>query len=230
MWIKSILDNKIQGSFSTNRYESALVFNRSLAKRMFDYLLTIPMLIFLFPLSLLIAALIKLDSRGPIFYSQERVGLNDELFMVHKFRTMVDNADESLHKNQIRSYAAGHLDAVQGVKLKEDPRITRLGKFLRLSSLDELPQLINVVKGEMSLVGPRPVPVYEADLYNLWQSERMSTLPGITGLWQVSGRSEVSFEEQLRMDIRYIRNQSIELNFMILFATIPVVFSRRGAG
>jgi lipopolysaccharide/colanic/teichoic acid biosynthesis glycosyltransferase len=182
------------------------------------------------PFLLLIAVLIKLDSPGPVIFSQKRVGQNDRIFNMYKFRTMHQNSDDEIHKIQIRSYANGTLDVAEGVKLKEDPRITRVGRFLRMLSLDELPQLFNVIRGEMSLVGPRPVPVYEANFYKLWQSERLSTLPGITGLWQVSGRSEVSFDEQLRMDIRYIRNQSLWLNIMILLATIPAVFSRRGAG
>lgn len=230
MWIKSYLDKRVLKSFSTDRYELALAFNTSLTKRILDYLLAIPALIVLSPLFAIIALLIKLDSRGPVIYSQERVGLNDVIFRCHKFRTMVQNADEGLHIDQIQSYAAGSLDESESIKLKDDPRVTRVGKLLRLTSLDELPQLFNVLTGEMSLVGPRPVPVYEADLYHLWQSERMSALPGITGLWQVSGRSEVSFDEMLRMDIRYIRNQSFELNLMIMLATIPAVISRRGAG
>jgi lipopolysaccharide/colanic/teichoic acid biosynthesis glycosyltransferase len=225
-----MLDDRIRKSFSPGRYQAALAFNVSLTKRLLDYVLSIPALIILSPLYLLIAVLIKLDSRGPVIYSQDRVGYNDVIFKCHKFRTMYNKADEGLHRNQIHSFAKGNLDESEGVKLKDDPRVTRIGKLLRLSSLDELPQLFNVLRGEMSLVGPRPVPVYEADLYNLWQSERMSTLPGITGLWQVSGRSEVSFDEMLRMDIRYIRNQSLELNMMIIFATIPAVVSRRGAG
>ena len=122
------------------------------------------------------------------------------------------------------------LNPQEGYKLKNDPRITKVGKFLRDSSLDELPQLINILRGEMSLVGPRPVPIYEADLYDLWQSERVSTLPGITGMWQVCGRSAVSFEEQIRLDIHYVRNQSIGLNIKILLITFLAVFNKRGAG
>ncbi len=165
-----------------NRYQTALEFNKSLSKRIFDYLLVIPLLIINFPIFILVAVLIRLETRGPVLFSQERVGLNGHIIKVHKFRTMYHNADQEIHIKQIRAYANGNLNESEGVKLKEDLRITRVGKYLRLLSIDELPQLINVVKNEMSLVGPRPVPVYEAKLYKLWQSERLSTLPGITGL------------------------------------------------
>jgi lipopolysaccharide/colanic/teichoic acid biosynthesis glycosyltransferase len=143
---------------------------------------------------------------------------------------MYKDADPSLHQEHIKAYAEGMLDETKGIKLKDDPRITRVGRFLRETSLDELPQTFNVLKGEMSLVGPRPVVVYEADLYDLWHSERFNVLPGITGLWQVTGRSTVSFDEQLRLDIRYIRNQSLLLDIQILLKTISAVLSKRGAG
>jgi len=158
------------------------------------------------------------------------VGQDGRIFDVIKFRTMVDNAGEERHQKRIQAYAKDELDISSGIKLRDDPRITRVGRFLRDTSLDELPQLINVLRGEMSLVGPRPVPVYEADLYKLWHSERMGTLPGITGLWQVYGRSSVSFDQQLRMDIQYIRNQSLGLNIIIILHTFPVFLNRKGAG
>jgi exopolysaccharide biosynthesis polyprenyl glycosylphosphotransferase len=199
-------------------------------KRAFDYCLTIPGLILISPLLLLIAIAIKLNSSGPVIFRQKRVGLGGRIFEAYKFRTMYKDADPSLHQEHIKAYAEGMLDETKGIKLKDDPRITRVGRFLRETSLDELPQTFNVLKGEMSLVGPRPVVVYEADLYDLWHSERFNVLPGITGLWQVTGRSTVTFDEQLRLDIRYIRNQSLLLDIQILLKTISAVLSKRGAG
>lgn len=201
-----------------------------LVKRIFDLLLTVPGLIILSPFLIILAIIIKLDSPGPVIYKQKRIGLNGRPFMCYKFRSMNYNADESLHRKHIIDFAEGRLDETQGVKLKDDPRITRVGRFIRRNSIDELAQLFNVLKGEMSLVGPRPVIPYEADLYDLWQSERFSVLPGITGLWQVAGRSYVSFDEMLRMDIRYIRNQSLWFDILILLKTFPAILSKRGAG
>ena len=205
-------------------------FNRSWEKRAFDLLLTIPGTILITPILAVVAIAIRLDSPGPAIYKQKRVGLDGKIFEIIKFRSMYINADENLHIKQIEAYANGDLDGEGTYKLKVDPRITRVGKFIRKTSIDELPQIFNVLRGEMSLVGPRPVPIYEADQYNLWHSERLTTLPGITGLWQVSERSSASFDNQLRLDIRYIRNQSLKLNCQILLNTIPAVLSKKGAG
>jgi lipopolysaccharide/colanic/teichoic acid biosynthesis glycosyltransferase len=210
-------------------YAYSLSYNRSWLKRVFSYVLTIPGLIIISSLLLLIALAIKLDSPGPVLFRHKRVGLDGKIFDIYKFRSMYHNADQVIHIAQIRAYAEGKLNEAEGVKLKDDPRITKVGRILRSTSLDELPQLFNVLKGDMVLVGPRPVPVYEVELYKLWHSERLSTLPGITGLWQISGRSYVSFDEQLRLDIRYIRTQSIWLDIKILLNTVPIVISRRGA-
>ena len=210
--------------------ESARAFNHSIVKRIFDLFITIPGLIILCPIFLVIGIAIKLDSRGPMIYKQKRVGMNGRIFEVIKFRTMLNKADDTIHRKRIQEYTEGKINATEGVKLTHDPRVTRVGRFLRNTSIDELPQLFNVLSGDMSIVGPRPVPIYEAEKYKLWQSERLSTLPGITGLWQISGRSTVSFDEQLRLDIRYIRHQSLWLNIVIILNTIPAVISRRGAG
>lgn len=209
---------------------AARQFNRSWQKRFFDLALTIPGLIVISPLLFLTALAIRLDSPGPAIYKQRRVGLDGEIFEIYKFRSMYTNTSEDLHIQQIQAYANGELDGSDSYKLKADPRITRVGNFIRKTSIDELPQLWNVLKGEMSLVGPRPVPVYEADQYHLWHSERLTTLPGITGLWQVSERSSATFDNQLRLDIRYIRNQSLKLNILILLQTLPAVLSKKGAG
>lgn len=201
-----------------------------IVKRIIDYCLTIPATVLLAPLLLAIAVSIKLDSPGPVLFRQKRVGLVGRVFEMYKFRTMAHGADQSAHQAHIQAYAEGRLDEHEGVKMKEDPRVTRVGRILRKTSLDELPQLFNVLLGQMSLVGPRPVPIYEADLYNLWHSERLSVLPGMTGLWQVTARSHVSYDEQARLDIRYIHNYSLWLDVQILLKTIPAVISKRGAG
>lgn len=205
-------------------------FNRSWKKRAFDLLLTVPGTIIISPLLLATAIAIRLDSPGPAIYRQKRVGIDGKIFDIYKFRSMRNDSDEDLHIKQILAYTKGDLEGSDSYKLKDDPRVTRVGKFIRKTSIDELPQLFNVLKGDMSLIGPRPVPVYEADQYNLWHSERLTTPPGITGLWQISERSSASFDSQLRLDIRYIRNQSLKLNFQILLETMPAVISKKGAG
>jgi len=210
--------------------ESAFAYNRSLLKRALDLILTIPGTIVISPLLLIVALLIRLDSKGAVIFRQKRVGLDGRLFDMYKFRSMYENTNDAIHMAQIQAYAEGKLDEAAGVKIKDDPRVTKIRKFIRTPRKDELPQIINVLKGEMSLVGPRPVPVYEAEKYKLWHSERLRVLPGMTGLWQVSGRSFVSFDEQLRLDIRYIRHQSFWLDIKIIIYTLPAVLSKRGAG
>ncbi|MEW5961321.1 MAG: sugar transferase, partial [Chloroflexota bacterium] len=209
-----------------------------------DVVLATILLILLAPLLLIIAILIKLDSPGPIFFTQERVGARRKSyngriiweiqnFEVYKFRSMVHNADPAIHRAYIKAFIEGIVEqsAENGgkYKLTNDPRVTRLGGLLRKTSLDELPQLINVLKGEMSLVGPRPVPTYEVAEYQEWHHERLAALPGITGFWQVYGRCQVSFEQMIEMDVEYIRNQSLWLDLNILWRTIPAVLSGRGA-
>jgi lipopolysaccharide/colanic/teichoic acid biosynthesis glycosyltransferase len=209
-----------------------------------DLVLAISLLIILLPLMLLIAILIKLDTPGPIFFVQERVGARRRQrdgqtsweihsFPFYKFRSMVQDADQSLHQAYIRVWVEGRASAstASGAKFKlaNDPRVTRVGKLLRKTSLDELPQLVNVLKGEMSLVGPRPVPTYEVAQYHARHYRRLAALPGITGLWQVKGRCQVSFEEMVDMDIEYIHDQSLWMDIKILALTIPAVVSGRGA-
>ena len=221
--------------------ESVLYFA---CKRCMDVTLAAAMLIVLFPLLLLIAVLIKLDAPGPVIFAQERVGArrrsNDgrttwenRPFRVYKFRTMVHNADPSIHEAYTKAFVRGLVGAPDGpgakFKLTNDPRVTRVGRILRSTSLDELPQLVNVLKGEMSLVGPRPVPTYEVAEYQPWHRERLAALPGITGVWQVSARCQVSFEGMIRMDIAYVRSRSLWLDLRILLLTVPAVLSGRGA-
>jgi len=212
-------------------------------KRVIDVLLSASLAIVLLPLMVVIAILIKLDSPGPVLFIHHRVGVKRRTegdrvvwvlrsFAFYKFRSMVTNADQSRHECYVRDFREGRIDGSgngSGFKLNNDSRVTRLGRILRRTSLDELPQLINVLKGDMSLVGPRPVPLYEAALYADRHYERLTALPGMTGLWQTKGRCQVPFEEMLRMDIEYARRSCFWLDAKILFLTIPAVLSGRGA-
>ncbi len=225
----------------SDRPENNLYFA---AKRGVDVILAGLLLILLSPLILVIAILISLDSAGPIFFTQERVGARRQSmgrqaiwmirnFTMYKFRSMVQNADSSVHEAYIKDFVEGRAQATPEnggkFKLTNDPRVTPLGRLLRKFSLDELPQLINVLKGDMSLVGPRPVPPYEVACYGNGHHKRLAALPGITGFWQVKGRGRVTFEEMIRMDIQYVENASLWLDLKVLFLTIPAVLSRRGA-
>jgi exopolysaccharide biosynthesis polyprenyl glycosylphosphotransferase len=176
------------------------------------------------PVLCLIALAIKLDSPGPVFYRQRRVGKDGRFFRMLKFRSMVPDAERRLDTLRHHNEATGPL-----FKIREDPRVTRVGKVLRRWSLDELPQLLNVLRGEMSLVGPRPPLPSEVEAYEDWQLGRLRAVPGLTGLWQVSGRSEVPFHDMVRLDLHYIRNWSLGLDFEILLRTIPAVLTNRGA-
>jgi len=178
----------------------------------------------LLPLWAVVMALIKLDSPGPVFYRQDRIGKGGRPFQIFKFRSMVVGADEMLPELAEFNEMAGPI-----FKIREDPRVTRVGKWLRRFSLDELPQLINVVIGDMSLVGPRPPLPNEARQYEHWQTKRLTVPQGITGLWQVSGRNLLTFEEMVRLDIYYIENWSLWLDLKILLKTFPVVLLMRGA-
>ncbi|MFQ5343439.1 MAG: sugar transferase [Anaerolineae bacterium] len=214
-----------------------------LAKRLLDVVVSAALLVILAPLFLLIALCIKLDSPGSIIFSQKRVGRwnrNGEqppVFTFHKFRSMYENADSSIHQRYVASFINGNKRFVaecqqnQAVyKLERDPRITRFGRFLRKTSLDELPQLVNALKGDMSLIGPRPALPYEVAQYKPWHFRRLESKPGITGLWQVEARSTVPFNEMVNMDIQYIEHQSLWFDLKILLQTVPTVLSGRGAG
>jgi exopolysaccharide biosynthesis polyprenyl glycosylphosphotransferase len=203
-------------------------------KRAFDSMIAAIAITFLLPLWLLIALLIKLDSRGPVFYAQERVGMDGRLFLLYKFRTMKAGADPELHREYQRAFIAGRAEANLGddqqptYKLLSDPRITRVGKLLRRTSLDEVPQLLNVLIGEMSVVGPRPPIPYEVEAYELWHRKRLDMKPGVTGLWQVSGRNRLPFEEMVRLDLFYIENWSLLLDLKIILRTGFVMIGREG--
>jgi exopolysaccharide biosynthesis polyprenyl glycosylphosphotransferase len=192
--------------------------------RVVDFVVAIILMIIGFPLWLCIAIAVRLNSPGEVVYKQTRIGWNGRPFKVYKFRSMYKNADQVLTALMTKNEAEGPL-----FKMRADPRITPIGKFLRRTSLDEFPQLINVVKGDMSLVGPRPPLPNEVAQYQEWQKGRLAIKPGLTGLWQVRGRSDISFDEGVLMDLYYIENWSLHLYFLILLRTIPAVLFSRGA-
>jgi exopolysaccharide biosynthesis polyprenyl glycosylphosphotransferase len=189
-----------------------------------DIFLTIPALILFGPILLLIGLVIKIETPGPVIHRRKVMGMHGRQFDAFKFRTMHENGDEILD-----SYPDLRQELSRNFKLREDPRVTRIGQFLRKTSLDELPQLINVLRREMSLVGPRIITQDEVEKYEKWDLNLMTVRPGLTGLWQVSGRSDVTYEERVRLDMHYIRNWSIWLDIQLLFQTIPAVLRRRGA-
>lgn len=179
------------------------------------------------PLLVVVAIAIKVDSPGPVLFRQTRVGRHQRLFTVTKFRTMQHGADHELHRDHMLKLIQGNVPAP---KIATDPRVTRLGRLLRRASIDELPQLWDVLRGRMSLVGPRPPIPYEVSAYPPHWLGRFVVKPGITGLWQVSGRSQVSLDEMVRLDVEYARRRSLWLNVWILLRTVPAVLSARGAG
>jgi lipopolysaccharide/colanic/teichoic acid biosynthesis glycosyltransferase len=209
-----------------------------LAKRLFDLVLAAMLLALLAPLMALIAFAIVLDTRGPALFVQKRVRGNqslrdgrpeDQVFNFFKFRTMAHQADPAIHQEYMRRLIHG--DAEKGnnlYKIENDPRVTRVGRFLRKTSLDELPQLINILRGEMTFVGPRPAIPYEVTHYKPHYLERLTVTQGLTGLWQVMGRNELSFEEMVALDVQYARSRSFLGDIKILLATIPAVLMGRG--
>jgi len=205
-----------------------------LLKRSFDIVISALSIALLFPMWLLIALLIKLDSKGPVFYTQERVGMDGRLFLVFKFRTMKAGADSKSHREYQKAFIEGRAEANLAAdgkptyKLFADPRITRVGKALRRTSLDEVPQLLNVLMGDMSIVGPRPPIPYEVEAYELWHRKRLDMKPGLTGLWQVSGRNRLPFEEMVRLDLFYIENWSLLLDLKIILRTGLVMIGGEG--
>jgi lipopolysaccharide/colanic/teichoic acid biosynthesis glycosyltransferase len=232
--------------FEGSQYKDRSVYHYT--KRFLDVVIASLALFFLSPFIGLLALLVKLDSEGPVIFKQTRVGASwrrkgrgicwDQTnFECFKLRTMFHDSDQALHKDFIRAYVNNDfqgMEAVQGCKIStcklvDDPRVTRIGRILRKTSLDELPQLVNIMRGEMSLVGPRPDVPYAVEQYKSWHLERLAALPGLTGLWQIKGRGNVSFDGMVRMDIEYINNQSTLLDLKILLLTVPAVLSRRGA-
>jgi lipopolysaccharide/colanic/teichoic acid biosynthesis glycosyltransferase len=233
----------LDGSTGADPVQATVRLRYWRAKDVLDVTIAAVLLVVLSPVLAAVAIAIKLDSRGPVLFVQERTGVRrrriggrlewePSTFRFLKFRSMVHNADPSLHEAHIMEYVAGG-GATDGArarfKVADDPRITRVGRVTRRLSLDELPQLLNVLKREMSMVGPRPVPPYEAAHYLTRYPERFAALPGITGLWQVRGRCDLSSDEMAELDVEYVENQSLLLDAKILFQTIPAVITGRGA-
>ena len=209
--------------------ESRVLMSRS--KRLLDIIATTALLLVSAPIALLIAIAVKLDSPGPVLLRQERCGVRGRRFECLKFRSMYHGADEGPHRTYVRQLMTNAAPETGGdgvFKLVNDGRVTRVGRFLRGTSLDELPQLWNVLRGEMSLVGPRPPLPYEVELYDERQQGRLVCRPGLTGLWQVSGRNQVSYRDMVEIDLDYIRNWSIGLDVRILLRTLPVVLFNSG--
>jgi exopolysaccharide biosynthesis polyprenyl glycosylphosphotransferase len=193
-------------------------------KRTFDFVGACLLLLLLSPLLLAISVAVFLSSRGPIIYRSVRPGIGGESFSCFKFRTMRNDADQLQADLESANEASGAL-----FKIRDDPRMTRVGRLLRRYSLDELPQLFNVLRGQMSLVGPRPLPQRDFEMLEDWHKKRYLVLPGITGLWQVSGRSDLDFDDLVRLDFLYLERWSVALDLSILLKTIPAVLKRRGA-
>jgi exopolysaccharide biosynthesis polyprenyl glycosylphosphotransferase len=194
-------------------------------KRTLDLAISSLLLLLLLPLLVAAAIAIKLTSKGPVLFLQERIGMNKRRFKIYKFRTMIPNAEQVIHTLEGQNEATGPV-----FKIKNDPRITPIGKFLRRSSIDELPQLLNVLKGDMSLVGPRPLPVRDYEGFSEdWQRRRFSVKPGITCLWQVNGRSGISFDQWMLLDLQYLDEWSLWLDLKILAKTVPAVLKGAGA-
>lgn len=212
-WVPLVEVNKVRLTGSEQALKTAL-----------DFGLSIPLLVLLSPLLLMILIAIKLDSPGPVIHRRRVLGVNGKEFDAFKFRTMVVNGDAVLEK-----YPEKKEELAKYHKIKDDPRITRVGRILRKTSLDELPQLFNVLRNEMSLVGPRMITAPELEEYKKWGINLLTVKPGITGKWQVSGRSDVSYQERVRFDMYYIRNWNIWMDIQLIIQTIPAVLSKRGA-
>jgi lipopolysaccharide/colanic/teichoic acid biosynthesis glycosyltransferase len=193
-------------------------------KRSFDVVTSVLVLVLGLPLWTLIALAVKLSSKGPVLYVDRRIGVGEREFPMLKFRTMVSGAADLQPGLEEQNEASGAL-----FKMRDDPRVTRVGRILRRLSLDEIPQIVNVLRGEMSLVGPRPLPLRDYRLLEDWHRARYAVLPGMTGLWQISGRSGLTFDDLVRLDFTYLENWSIWLDITIIAKTIPAVLTRRGA-
>jgi len=193
-------------------------------KRTMDFLCSLTGLIILTPIFIIVGLLIKLESKGPIIFAQERIGKNGEVFKMYKFRSMVINAEELKEKLHCKNEMSGPM-----FKMKDDPRVTRVGRFIRKTSIDELPQLFNVLKGEMSLVGPRPSLPKEVAKFDNWMMGRLAVKPGLTCYWQVSGRNDIDFEDWMKLDLRYVENRCILVDIKLIFKTFFVLFGDKHA-
>lgn len=194
-------------------------------KRITDVIGALCGILLLSPVMMVVAIWIKLDSKGPVFFGHKRLGMNGEFIKVYKFRTMLPNAEELLKKLTPKQ----EIEFEKSFKLENDPRITKLGQFLRKSSIDELPQLLNILKGNMSIVGPRPIVEKEIDNYGIYGDKLLSVKPGLTGNWQASGRSDTTYDERVQLDMNYIDYRSVWVDLKIIFKTFGVVISKQGA-
>jgi len=219
-----MLEPKVEySSLSINVKEEKIVYK--ILKRTVDIIGPLLGLILLSPIFLILSIVVKADSPGPIFFAHKRLGYNGNLIKIYKFRTMVINAEELLNNlspEQKEEFA-------KNFKLENDPRITKVGNFLRKSSLDELPQLLNILKGELSIVGPRPIVEKELKNYGIYGEKLLSVKPGLTGNWQANGRSDTTYEERVEMDMQYIDNRSIFMDIKIIFKTFSAVIKKQGA-
>lgn len=193
-------------------------------KRIIDIVASFTGLILLSPLILIVSMLIKLESKGEVIFKQKRVGLNGKEFYMYKFRSMVINAEELKEQLESQNEMSGPM-----FKIKDDPRITKVGKFIRKTSIDELPQLINVIKGDMSLVGPRPSLPKEVEKFEQWMMERLEVKPGLTCIWQISGRNNIDFEDWMKLDIKYVRERSFKLDMKLILKTVLVLLGDKNA-
>lgn len=204
-----------------------------LGKRLFDLTASSVCLLLLLPLLAVVALLVRLTTPGPALFRQTRVGRDQRPFMIYKFRTMYDGCGDQVHRRYVRGLITEDSPSAGGprglYKLEGDTRITPLGRVLRQLSIDEIPQLLNVIKGEMSLVGPRPALPWEAELFGPQYDQRFLVLPGMTGMWQVGGRNRLTFRQGLELDVEYVQRRSFALDLVILLKTIPVVLSAGGA-
>ena len=193
-------------------------------KRIIDIVASFTGLIVLSPLMLVVSILIKLESKGEVIFKQKRVGLNGKEFYMYKFRSMVINAEELKEQLESQNEMSGPM-----FKIKDDPRITKIGKFIRKTSIDELPQLINVIKGDMSLVGPRPSLPNEVKKFEQWMMERLEVKPGLTCIWQISGRNNIDFEDWMKLDIKYVDERNTVIDIKLIFKTFFVLFGDKNA-
>ena len=202
--------------------ESRLFYH--ICKRIMDVVCSAAALAVLSPIFLAVAVAIKLEDKGPVIFTQNRTGKDGKVFRMYKFRSMYVDAEKRRSELLAQNEADGPL-----FKIADDPRVTKVGRFIRRTSIDELPQLVNILKGEMSIVGPRPLVTYEQNQCTEYQAQRLLVKPGLTCIWQVSGRSDTSFDELIEMDLEYIRNQSLWLDIKLILKTVVVVFTHKGA-
>lgn len=219
-----LLDDNMDTHFIqlSKKYKKSTAYE--LLKRIMDISVSLISLILLSPIFIVIVILIKLDSKGPVIFSQQRVGKNGKIFKMYKFRSMIVNAEDLLKELKSKNEMSGPM-----FKIKHDPRVTKIGKFIRKTSLDELPQLINVLKGDMSLVGPRPNLPREVKEFDKWMLDKLVVRPGLTCFWQVMGRNSIGFIDWMKLDVKYVEERNLRLDILLIFKTIRVLFGDKTA-